>query len=157
MPQSADHLYKARNNASFAAELDPNCDTKTGWALVALFYSALHYVESLCAEAGVHHEDHGEITDHIFSTPDLRPISRDYRELSTLGWNARYKPVRYGAKELEDAKHSHEAIKTRIERLLPKALMEPVAPARPMAQPSAIAAKYAPDQPKPFPDKPRST
>lgn len=126
MPALAEHLYKARNNASFAEKLDSNCDTSTGWALVALFYSAMHYVEGHCAESGQHHEKHNEITDHIRASVELQPIRYEYRDLSTFGWNARYMPVKYGPTQLQEAKKCHLAVKAHIENLLPKQM--PIAP-----------------------------
>jgi len=49
MPAKDEHLAKARGNESFALSLPLNSNSGVDWALVALFYSAMHYVEAYLA------------------------------------------------------------------------------------------------------------
>lgn len=145
MPALAEHIYKARNNASFADKLDSNCDTQTGWALVALFYSAMHYVEAFNAHTtGKNCENHKERNAKIKADLRLKPIDYYYRDLDNFGWNARYKHVKYGAAELSQAHKCHAFVKAHIEKLL--------SPPTPVAPPSSTP----PSANRPGPGMPRT-
>jgi hypothetical protein len=65
------------------------------WAVVGLFYSALHYVEGYFRAKKVPlppKMDHGKRLTLVESIPDLIPISADYRELYNESRDARYDP-----------------------------------------------------------------
>ena len=110
MPSKGDHLAKAINNRRFADGVNVTSPTGIGWAMTALFYSALHYVEAYNAQYNMHCRKHEELSNDIGRNPVLVPIHDDYRDLSSFSWNARYQPVNYNAKDLEEAKACQEAV-----------------------------------------------
>jgi hypothetical protein len=50
--------------------------------------------------------------------PVLEAISDDYFDLETFSWNARYRAISYGDKEVKDALECHAAIKKHITDLI---------------------------------------
>ena len=91
MPSQSEHLTKALNNRKFAYGLPTTTPTAIGWALTALFYSALHYVEAYNAKFNAHFAKHEELNRDIGRNPVLMPIADDYLDLSAFSWNARYR------------------------------------------------------------------
>jgi len=118
MPSQAEHLFKATNNKTFAQGLTKGTPTAVGWALTVLFYSALHYVEAYNAKFNAHFSKHEELNKDIQRNPQLSVIFDDYRDLSTFSWNARYRPVAYGEKELNEALACHAAVEEHVTELL---------------------------------------
>jgi hypothetical protein len=110
MPTKGEHLAKAISNRRFADALNVSTPTATGWALTALFYSALHYVEAYNAQYNTHFSKHEDLSSDIGRNPVLSSIHDDYKDLSNFSWNARYRPVNYGNTELEEAKACQEAV-----------------------------------------------
>lgn len=54
-----EHLEKARNNLAFLTSLEPTRDSFADWAIVVLFYQALHLVSALIhARSGEHGTSH---------------------------------------------------------------------------------------------------
>ena len=49
MPSKLEHVTKADGNAAFALSLTLDNQTRIDWALVALFYAAMNYVEAYLA------------------------------------------------------------------------------------------------------------
>jgi hypothetical protein len=90
MPSRDEHLNKARKNKEFAESLKLDNPTCVGWALTALFYSALHYIDAYNAKYNKHCRTHQDLTDNIERNPVLEAISDDYSDLLTFSWNARY-------------------------------------------------------------------
>jgi hypothetical protein len=118
MPSKDEHLAKAVNNKKFADSLDASDSTSVGWALTALFYSALHYVDAFNAKFNHHCNNHQELKDGLTRNPQLEDIRDEYQDLSTFSWNARYQAVKYGRAELAEAQGCHAAVKRHIENLL---------------------------------------
>lgn len=57
MPLKSEHLTKAQANEKFADSLDASVYPNADWALTALFYSAVHYVEAYFATKSIHSVD----------------------------------------------------------------------------------------------------
>jgi hypothetical protein len=57
VPSRDEHLEKAASNADLAADLAAS-RRHPDWAVVALFYEALHLIEARFANDGVHHASH---------------------------------------------------------------------------------------------------
>ena len=110
MPTQPEHLYKAKNNKSYADKMSRDTPTSAGWVLTVLFYSALHYIEAYNAKFGHHCYNHTDRNKDIGKNPVLKPIYKNYLELYTFGWNARYKPCGYGEKQIREAIESHAAV-----------------------------------------------
>lgn len=75
--------------------------TSIDWALVALFYAALHYVEAYLAPA-THVKSH-ETRDKYFSRDrNLRTVYTEYAELKYFGYNARYDVVPFKTNDVTE-------------------------------------------------------
>ena len=118
MPSTNEHLAKAQGNKTFAYNLGVTTPTAIGWALTALFYSALHYVEAYNAKYGQHFSKHEDLSRDIGRNPVLQPIYGDYKDLLVFSWNARYRPVQYDAARLVEAKEYHAAVEQVVSGLL---------------------------------------
>ena len=119
MPSKGEHLTKADNNRRFADGLGVASPTSIGWAITALFYSALHYIEAYNAKFNTHFRKHELLNQDIERNPILNPIWEDYRDLSEFSWNARYNYVNYGKTELDEAKQCLESVRALVSGLLP--------------------------------------
>jgi hypothetical protein len=118
MPTQSEHLAKAQNNKKFASSLSPDTPTSIGWALTALFYSALHYVDAYNAKFNTRFTKHELRNKDIGRNPILMPIHDDYMDLCTFSYNARYEFVNFGTGHLQEAQSCHLAIETLIKPLL---------------------------------------
>ena len=104
MPREDEHRTKAQRNEDFAASLnlrDPTCEN---WAVVAAFYSALHYVESYLGKYRVRAGKHELRFHEILEDPRLKPAYTSYKYLYELSRTARYY-----CKGLPDQPYSKEA------------------------------------------------
>lgn len=90
MPPAASHLEQARHNANFYATIDKA--VCADWAITVLFYTALHYVDALLAQQGVHPTSHAGRNRALERIAELRPIYADYESLKNASYNARYEP-----------------------------------------------------------------
>ncbi len=93
MPGQAQHLVAARTNTEFAKQLMEQGD-HLDWAVVAVFYSALHWVDSFLARQQIHPLNH-EDRDRYVRRTQLRQIYNEYRRLRLSADESRYslKPV----------------------------------------------------------------
>lgn len=85
MPGKAEHLARAEANARFSgihASNGPFLD----WAVTALFYSALHYVDAYLATlgpTGVHPRTHGIRTALVAKDTVLSSVRVEYEHLKS--------------------------------------------------------------------------
>jgi hypothetical protein len=108
----SDHKLKAANNEALAASLP---DQFVDWAVVALFYAAVHYVEAHLAKHAppVHSANHDKRDNNIASSRVLKPLWKNYRELKNQSRLARYEAhIVFTRKDVNDAKVRLDAIKT---------------------------------------------
>lgn len=64
------------------------------WAVVAAFYSAVHYVNAYLWEVSrLDPKDHETREKAVQRDSQLRVVASHYSRLSNLGWQARYAPV----------------------------------------------------------------
>jgi hypothetical protein len=105
------HTQKARKNAAFAECLDRADATCESWAVIAVFYSALHYVQSALQKAGADAFDHKQRSIEIARDPILKYIAGEYDWLQKLSELARYKVTPLPAKAYSDAVARLEAVK----------------------------------------------
>jgi hypothetical protein len=85
------HLARARSNEKFAGGL--STVSHADWKIIATFYSALHYVETIIVRSGNTSTDHASRAQYIKTLPALQPIRSDYATLSNYAWEARYDPA----------------------------------------------------------------
>ncbi len=90
MPRKAEHLGKAHHDEQFVSSLDLSTSPFIDWAVTALFYAALHYVEAYFATMNRHSADHRARDSAIRRDANLRKIYNDYSELKNHSINARY-------------------------------------------------------------------
>ena len=90
MPLKHDHLSKAKHDEEFVASLDLATTPYLDWAITALFYAALHYVEAYFATMKRHSPDHRTRDSAVQRDSRIRGIYSDYSELKNYSINARY-------------------------------------------------------------------
>jgi hypothetical protein len=114
MPSKNEHLGKAVSNKKFAEAIKSSSPTYVGWAMTALFYSALHYVEAYNAKFNTRFTNHQDRNADIKDNPVFAPIRDDYLDLCNLSYNARYEAVNYGAEKLKEAQEYQAAVERHI-------------------------------------------
>jgi len=97
----AQHLEKARHNLAFLNTMDVGDDTFADWAIVVLFYRALHLVSAVIHSHG---RDHG--TTHGQRQPRAEAVlspaaAQSYERLYTRSRAVRYEEVTSTAREFE--------------------------------------------------------
>ena len=117
-PTPSDHVRKADENKKFGFGMNAAHPTSAGWALTALFYSALHYAEAYFLKISVQTDSHADLFDAIKFDPNLRKIYREYRHLFDYGYDARYRLIVYGKADIEKARPSIDAVERHIKNLL---------------------------------------
>ncbi len=114
MPRDDQHIQKATQNENFAESLDVTDATSESWAVVATFYSALHYVQSALAKGGSDCSDHKTRSKEIARDPILKYIAGPYEHLFRLSHLARYKIGALPAKPFDLAKSDLVAVKKQV-------------------------------------------
>ena len=92
MPSTQSHLDQARRNVEFLSTIDRT--RFPDWAIVVLFYVALHYIDAALASQmpPVHPDRHQSRDNAVASSTQLLSIYDEYRKLKTDSFNARYNP-----------------------------------------------------------------
>ena len=101
MPSVQQYLSKAVRNEEFADALASHSVRYTEWEVTALFYSALHYVNSFLEMQGL------EATHHFARfrlIANLTDFSKEYENLSQKSNNARYKMDEFTPREIESVR-----------------------------------------------------
>lgn len=88
MPSRQEHLDKAEHNENIARQILMPNNSCLDWAVIALFYSAAHYVDAYIMQILPEPSSHEERFDYIRrANRHLYPV---YRNLFDEGWKARY-------------------------------------------------------------------
>ena len=90
MPREDQHQQRAERNEEFAESLDSTQAVQENWAVVAAFYSALHYVQTYFAKYSVEAATHDQRFDQIKRDKKLQAALTSYKYLYTLSRTARY-------------------------------------------------------------------
>jgi hypothetical protein len=98
MPTDAEHLEKYRENVALLNAGGGLAALSEPWASVVAFYAAVHLVERLAAQVGLHHTSHGgrspqqwgRNSRHLFVNSHHPQILADYMSLFLAGHIARY-------------------------------------------------------------------
>jgi hypothetical protein len=92
MPRDDQHRAKAERNEQFAEFLDSKNAVHESWAVVAAFYSALHYAEQFfVATGGSPCRDHEERNARFKSDIRIRMAYDSFKYLYSLSRTARYR------------------------------------------------------------------
>lgn len=119
MPTKAEHVKKAEGNARFALSLSLDDQPKIDWALIALFYAALHYVEAYLSTIGQHVRKHGTRDSYVARDTNLRKIFKEYSDLKFYGYNARYEMTTFRAADVTGTANRHfQTIRSHLQPLL---------------------------------------
>jgi hypothetical protein len=93
MPTDAEHQAKVQHNTATLAANGGLVATSECWAAVVAFYTALHLVERLAAQNGIHHTRHngmGSRRMYLASHAAHNQILADYMALQSASELARY-------------------------------------------------------------------
>ena len=114
MPTKAEHVRKAEHDETFVSSLDLNSTPYLDWAITALFYSGLHYVEAYFATRGIHSADHRTRDSAIYRDINIRQLYNDYNELKNHSINARYYAVPFTPADVGNLQPRLVAIKRHV-------------------------------------------
>ncbi len=93
--------------------------TRIDWALIALFYAAMHYVEAYLATLGQHVRSHTTRDTYLGRDINLKKVYTEYQDLKFYGYSARYEMFRFKAEDVTNQAAKHFAtIKANIQPLL---------------------------------------
>jgi hypothetical protein len=118
MPRDYQHAQKAKLNEEFAASLDVSDPTCESWAVVAVFYSALHHVMVALIKGGNYCSDHKTRAEKIAKDPFLKHIAGQYDYLETLSKLARYEYAGLPPTPYRAAKANLEHVKRQVQRAI---------------------------------------
>ena len=90
MPSKGEHQRKAEHDERFVSTFDLTTTPYLDWAITALFYSGLHYIEAYFATRGVHSADHRTRDSAVQRDVNIKQLYSDYSELKNFSINARY-------------------------------------------------------------------
>ena len=93
MPAKDDHIGQAEHNRHFWNSLDFATSSYIDWAVVGMFYEAVHWIEAYLATIGLHSRSHMQRASKISTVEVLRNdpnLVSDYGLLRTESENARY-------------------------------------------------------------------
>ncbi len=114
MPTKAEHQRKAEHDERFVSSLDGATTPYLDWAITALFYSGLHYVEAYFATRGVHSADHRTRDSAVQRDLNIKQLYNDYSELKNFSINARYYMVAFKPDDVRDLQGRLESIRRHI-------------------------------------------
>jgi hypothetical protein len=118
MPREDEHRLRAKRNEEFAAGLDladPICEN---WAVVAVFYSALHLVQAYFSKFSVDCLNHAQREIEFKRDKKINTSYPAYKYLYTLSQTARYKISGLPQNPYSQAKPRLDAVKRQIEHAL---------------------------------------
>lgn len=119
MPQKHEHVAKAKHDEEFVNSLDLSTTPYLDWAITALFYAALHYVEAYFASMKRHSPDHRTRDSAIQRDSRIRALYNDYSELKNFSINARYYVTTFSPRDVTvDLLPRLANIRTRITPML---------------------------------------
>jgi hypothetical protein len=123
MPDVYQHLRQAVRNDRFVTSLGDPHDKWSAWAVVGLFYTALHFVTALLHVLGCGDEDvntHGKRLSQLKQRlPNDQQLFDDYGQLLADSVEARYKCRNFtGADIAELQNQQFGRVKARVKQLL---------------------------------------
>jgi hypothetical protein len=153
MPREDAHQAKAEHNEQFAAFLGVADPVHESWATIAVFYSALHYVESYFSRVNVTCHKHEERDEKIKDDPGIRQAYSDYKFLFTLSITARYKLVGLPANAYSQASSHLAKVKAQINHAI--AAIAARTSSTPMTGTPRTRSTLAPEPARPMPGTPK--
>lgn len=99
MPTEEQHLLQFERNREVAQRLSGTADYD--WAVVALFYAALHLIQAHLIRTSGPVRTHSERNRRMLNNDDLKPAYDAYRTLRDHSETARYECRRFAQEEFE--------------------------------------------------------
>ena len=116
MPTREQHRLQAKDNEDLCRRL-VGSRRHLDWAVTALFYSALHYVDA--ALHPVHPRNHAQRNHLLSRHPELRPVFPQYRLLYQRSLKTRYECVDPSTDEVRGLRRVvFQVLVTHVEGLL---------------------------------------
>lgn len=116
MPTVSDHIEQAGRNLK-VCDLMQADGTYQEWAAVALFYSALHWIDAyLRQQHSVNVRTHTDRNRYV--SRYLARLWPSYRELQTNSRNARYECARFADSDVNDLREDHQELSEAIKKQL---------------------------------------
>ena len=107
MASTSDHVGRAENNETFYQSFPLDSTPYLDWAITALFYSSVHYVDAGLHEhrtrrdpSGIHPESHEERTSAV--QRNFPRIYRQFRYLKDRSEDARYRLMSFTPQEVRE-------------------------------------------------------
>ena len=116
MPPKEVHLKQSNHNEEFYYLISPN--QFTDWAVVVLFYSALHIVDAFLAIHGIHPGSHERRVKLVNTMHDLKPIADEFMILKDESELARYNAKKFSETEVSMLENTYKLIKANMLLLL---------------------------------------
>jgi uncharacterized protein (UPF0332 family) len=114
------HIQQAEKNERFFNNFDLKNTHFLDWAITALFYSALHYVDAYLAKKSQHPFNHRNRGQWLTKEQNLKYIYCDYEELKNRSEDARYKIVQFPPRFVSSLKAKEFThVKSHIRSLIP--------------------------------------
>lgn len=131
MPVSIDHLQRAQDNEEFFGHrLDIRAAVDRPWMVTALFYAALHWLDTYLGLKNIHPGSHVRRARHFATDPNLQPLYRHYEELYNRSRDARYLIVAFTEADFRVLyQQRFLPFRAAVLALLPQALASTVRPA----------------------------
>ena len=101
MAAEQDHVRRAERNLAFYNSFALDTTPYRDWAVTALFYSALHYVDARLDAFNIHPDNHPERGQAVGEKLSRR-LYRSYRELQEKSEDARYRLIDLDSKSIRD-------------------------------------------------------
>lgn len=119
------HINKAERNEQFFQSHNLESSSFNEWAVVVLFYAAMHYMDAVLARESVlsrsqrHPRDHPQRNRGVANSPTLGPIARLYLNLYQRSRDARYTHISFPDYVLNNlTTMSFQPLKTRARSVL---------------------------------------
>src|SRR5438105_848371 len=99
MPSESAHLAQYQRNVSLSRRLESLGEFD--WAVITMFYAALHLTDAYLARANIHPPKHARRRKIIANHPALSAIWADYDGLEQESQNARYECIQVTAADVQ--------------------------------------------------------
>lgn len=115
MDVADDHIQRAEKNEAFAGALNRTDPVQADWAITALFYGALHYIDAYFLSHGRGRpRTHGQREPRIRDSADLIGIWPDYRRLKDMSLAARYDIANYAEADFNVAANALAKVRSHV-------------------------------------------
>ncbi|HEY8692548.1 MAG TPA: hypothetical protein VIR57_07380 [Chloroflexota bacterium] len=105
MPSADRHRAQARRNAR--ASEDFQGLGYHDWAVTALFYSAIHWIDAYLATLNVHSYGHVQQARYVEQIAPIKPLLRHLSQLQRRSEDARYQLLSFTSSDVDGLRQEH--------------------------------------------------